>query len=167
MHPLLNPDLGLIVWTAVAFFIVLFLLRKFAWKPILSSLNEREASIADSLATAQRVKAEMAQLQSENEALLVKAREERTMMLKEAKETRDKIVGEAKEQAREEASKIIAEAQVAINNQKMAALVDVKNQVGTLALEVAEKVLRTQLSTTAEHEKYIREITQLSNFNQN
>jgi F-type H+-transporting ATPase subunit b len=167
MHPLLNPDLGLIVWTAVAFFIVLFLLRKYAWKPILSSLNDREASIADSLATAERVKAEMVQLKSENEALLAKAREERALMLKEAKDTRDKMVAEAKEQAKEEAGKIIADAQVAINNQKMAALVDVKNQVGKLALEVAEKVLRKELSTNAEHEKYIKEITEMSSFNHN
>jgi len=164
---LLNPDLGLIVWTAVAFFIVLFLLRKYAWKPILSSLNDREASIADSLATAERVKAEMVQLKSENEALLAKAREERALMLKEAKDTRDKMVAEAKEQAKEEAGKIIADAQVAINNQKMAALVDVKNQVGKLALEVAEKVLRKELSTNAEHEKYIKEITEMSSFNHN
>jgi F-type H+-transporting ATPase subunit b len=167
MHPLLNPDLGLIVWTALAFFIVLLLLRKFAWKPILSSLSEREATIADSLATAERVKAEMAQLQSENEALLAKAREERANMLNEAKETRDKMISEAKEQAKAEAGKLIAEAQIAINNQKMAALVDVKNQVGNLALEVAEKVLRKELSNVADHEAYIKSVTDMASFGKN
>ena len=158
MHPLLNPDLGLIVWTLVAFVIVLFLLSKFAWKPILQSLNERETKIADSIATADRVKAEMAQLQSENEALMATAREERAALLKEAKETRDKIITEAKEQAKIEANKIVADAQLAITNQKMAALTDVKNQVGALVIEVSEKILRRELSNKADQEAYISKI---------
>src|SRR5947209_4224475 len=96
---LLTPNFGLIFWTLLAFVIVFFILRKFAWKPILNSMNKREQGIADSLATAEKIKAEMATLKSENEALLVKAREERAQMLKEAKETKDKIINEAKEQA--------------------------------------------------------------------
>jgi F-type H+-transporting ATPase subunit b len=167
MHPLLNPDLGLIVWTALAFFIVLFLLGKYAWKPILKSLNERQATIEDSLATADRVKAEMANLQSENEALLLQAREERAAMLKEAKETRDKMVNDAKDIAKIEANKIIADAQLAINNQKMAALIDLKNQVGTLVIEVAEKVLHKELANRADQEKYITEVVEMSNFASN
>lgn len=159
MHPLLNPDLGMLFWTFVAFIIVLFILKKFAWKPILTNLKERETSIADSIATAERVKAEMAQLQNENEALLTKAREERAAMLKEAKETRDKIVGEAKEQAKVEANKIIADAQLAINNQKMAALTDVKNTVGNLVIEVAEKVLQRELANKKDQEAFINELT--------
>jgi F-type H+-transporting ATPase subunit b len=160
MHPLLNPDLGLIFWTFVAFIIVLFLLRKYAWKPILNSLQERENTIADSIATVEKVKAEMAQLQSENESLLAKAREERAEMLKEAKATRDKIVTEAKEQAKLEANKIIADAQQAINSQKMAAITEVKNEVGKLVIDVAEKVLRRELSNKAEQEAYIKQIAQ-------
>src|SRR5215203_5247821 len=104
---LLLPGFGLIVWTLVAFIIVFLILKKFAWKPILSSLKERETGISDSLATAERVKAEMAQLKSENEALLAKAREERAQMLKEARDTKDRIINEAKELAKTEANKII------------------------------------------------------------
>lgn len=156
---MLDVGLGLFAWNLIAFLVVLFLLRKFAWKPIISSLNERETKIADSIATADRVKAEMAQMQSENEALMAQAREERAAMLKEAKETRDKMVNEAKEQAKLEANKIVAEAQLAINNQKMAALTDVKNQVGALVVEVAEKVLHRELANKADQENYIKELS--------
>jgi len=155
---LLTPSLGLIVWTLLAFIIVLVILKKFAWKPILSSLDEREKTIADSLDTAKKVKAEMAQLKNENEELMAKAREERGMMLKEARETKDRIINEAKEQAKTEASKIIAEAQQAINAQKMAALTDVKNQVGKLVVEVTEKVLRKQLSSPEAQEAHIKDL---------
>lgn len=156
---LLIPSFGLIIWTLLAFLIVFFILKKFAWKPILKSLNERESTIADSLATAERVKAEMAQFRSENEALLAKAREERSQMLKEARETKDRIISEAKEQARLEANKIIGDAQSAIEQQKMAALTDVKNQVGQLVIEVSQKVLRRELGNKAEQENYIRQLT--------
>lgn len=155
---LLTPDLGLLVWNFVAFLILLIILGKFAWKPILKSLKERETGIADSLATAERVKAEMAQLKSENEALLAKAREERAQLLKEARDTKDKIINEAKEQAKVEAGKIFTEAHAAIQQQKMAALTDVKNQVGMLVIEVAEKVLRRELNDKSQQEKYIKEL---------
>lgn len=155
---LLLPGFGLIFWTLIAFIIVFLILKKFAWKPIIKSLKDRETSIADSLATAERVKAEMAQLQSENEALLAKAREERALLLKEARETRDKIVNEAKEQAKLEGNRMIADAQQAIQQQKMAALTDVKNQIGNLVIEVAEKVLRRELNNTAEQENYIKQL---------
>lgn len=156
---LLTPGLGFFVWTLVAFIVVFLLLKKFAWKPILKSLKDRETGIADSLASAEKVKAEMAQLKSENEALLAKAREERAQLLKEARDMKDKIINEAKEQAKVEANKIITEAQVAIQNQKMAAITEVKNQVGTLVIEVAEKVLRRELSGKAEQETFIKQLT--------
>lgn len=156
---LLLPGLGIMVWTLVAFVVVLLILKKFAWKPILKSLNEREANIADSIATAKRVKAEMAQLQSENEALLAKAREERATLLKDAKETADKMVADAKNKAKTEFDKILADAQVAIQQQKNAALTDVKNQVGNLVIEVAEKVLRKELADKAQQEGYIKQLT--------
>lgn len=157
---LLTPSLGLLFWTLLAFLIVFFLLRKFAWAPILSSLNKREQGIAESLETAQRVRLEMAQLKSENEALLAKAREERGAMLKEARDTKDRIIAEAKEQAKVEYSKIIAEAQQAIETQKMAALTDVKNQVGKLVIDVTEKVLRRELSNPAAQEAHIKDLVE-------
>ncbi len=155
---LLTPSFGLILWTLLAFLIVFFVLRKFAWGPILSSLNTREQGIADSLETAQRVKAEMAQLKAENEALMAQAREERGAMLKEARVIKDRIIAESKEQAKVEANKIIAEAQQAIEAQKMAALTEVKNQVGKMVVEVAEKVLRRELSTPAAQEAHIKDL---------
>lgn len=156
---LLIPSFGLIIWTLLAFLIVFFILKKFAWKPILSSLKERENTIAESLATAERVKAEMAQFKSENEALLAKAREERGQLLKEARDTKDKIISEAKEQAKIEANKIITDAQAAIQQQKMAALTDVKNEVGKLVIEVSQKVLRRELNNKSDQETYIRQLT--------
>jgi F-type H+-transporting ATPase subunit b len=153
---LLTPSLGLLFWTLIAFLIVFFVLKKFAWGPILSSLNQREKSIADSLESAERVKREMVQLKGENEELMQRAREERSAMLKEAKETRDKMVADAKEQARVEANKIIVEAQQAINAQKMAAITEVKNQVGKLVIEVTEKVLRRELNDPQAQEAHIK-----------
>ena len=153
---LLTPELGLLFWTLLAFLIVFFVLRKFAWGPILNSLDQREKNIAGSLETAERVKREMAQLKNENEQLMAQAREERSAMLKEARETKDRIVAEAKEQAKVEANKIIIDAQHQINAQKMAALTDVKNQVGKLVVEVTEKVLRRQLDTKDAQEQHIQ-----------
>lgn len=155
---LLTPALGLIFWTLVAFLLAFFILKKFAWPAIINGLAEREKTIADALASAERVKLEMAQLKNENEALMAKAREERAQMLKEAKETKDKIINEAKEQAKIEANKIIVDANNAIQNQKMAALTDVKNQIGNMVVEVAEKVIRRELANSAEQESYIRKL---------
>lgn len=155
---LLLPSFGLIFWTLVAFIIVFIILRKFAWKPILNSLHEREENIAQSIATAQQVRAEMAQLKAENETLLAKAREERAMMIKDAKETGDKMISDAKERAKNEYDRIMRDANAAIEQQKMAALTDVKNQVGNLVIEVAEKVLRRELSNKAEQETFIRKL---------
>jgi F-type H+-transporting ATPase subunit b len=155
---LLIPSFGLIFWTMLAFLIVVFVLKKYAWKPILQSLNDREKTIADSLATAERIKAEMAQMKSENEALLVKAREERSQMLKEARDMKEKIINEARDQAKIEGGKIITDAQAAIEQQKMAAITEVKNQIGNLVIEVSEKILRRQLENKPEQEKYIRQL---------
>ncbi len=156
---LLLPKLGLIFWTLIAFGITLWILGKYAWKPILKSLDEREKNISDSILSAENVRKEMAALKSENETLLAKAREERSQMMREAKETRDKIIQEAREQARKETNKIVADAQSVINQQKMAAITDLKNQVGNLVLEVSEKVLRRELNNKGEQEKYIEQLT--------
>ena len=162
---LLLPDLGLILWTLLAFLIVFFILKKFAWKPILTSLNEREKTISDSIATAEKVKGEMAQLKSENEALLVKAREERAVMIKEAKDTADKMLADAKERAKSEYDRIVSEASSAIEQQKMAAIIDLKNQVGNLVVEVSEKVLRRELSNKNDQESYIKDLAKEVKFN--
>src|SRR6478672_13213669 len=122
---LLTPELGLLVWTLLAFLVVFFILGKYAWPAIVKGLKQREETIAGSLSTAERVKAEMAQLKSENEALLAKAREERGQILKEARDTKDKIINEAKDEAKIVANKIVTDAQAAIEQQKMAALTDV------------------------------------------
>jgi F-type H+-transporting ATPase subunit b len=157
---LLTPELGLFVWTLLAFIIVFLILKKFAWKPILNTLGERERSIADSIAAADRVKKEMAQMQNENEKLMVQAREERSTMLKEAKQMSEQIVAKAKEDTRAIADKMITDAQQQIQQQKMAAMTDVKNQIGSLAVQVAEKVLRQQLSTEAAQNAYNNILTQ-------
>lgn len=155
---LLTPSFGLIIWTLLVFVIVFFILKKFAWKPILNSLSEREKNISDAILSTEKVKEEMKQLKNENEILLTKAREERAIMMREAKETRDKIITEAKEIARQETNRIIADAQGAINQQKMAAITDLKNQVGNLVIEVSEKVLRRELGNKEEQEKYINQL---------
>ena len=162
---LLQPGAGLILWTLLAFIIVFIILRKYAWKPILSSLKERETGIANSLATAERVKAEMAQLKSENEVMLAQARDERNRMVKEGKETTDRMIAEAKERAKAEYDRIVADAQIAIQQQKNAALTEVKNEVGKLVIEVSEKVLRRELSNRAEQENYIKGLAETVKLN--
>jgi F-type H+-transporting ATPase subunit b len=162
---LLSPGLGLLVWTFVAFLLVFFILKKFAWKPILETLKERETGIAEAIASADKIKTEMAALKNENEALLAQAREERAVLIKEAKETANKMVSDAKEKARAEYDRIVADAQSAITQQKNAALTDVKNQVGSLVIEVAEKVLRRELANKAEQEAYIKGLAEVVNMN--
>ena len=157
---LLTPDPGLLIWTLLAFLIVFFILAQMAWPAILKGLKERETNIADSIATAEKVKAEMATLKSENEAPMAQAREERATMIKEAKEQTAKMISEAKDKAKSEYDRIVAEAQVAISQQKNAALTDVKNQVGALVIEVSEKILRRELSNKNEQEKYISELAE-------
>jgi F-type H+-transporting ATPase subunit b len=157
---LLLPEFGLLIWTLLAFLIVLFILGKYAWPAIVKGLRDRESGITDALATAERVKAEMAQLKSENEALLAQAREERALMLKEARDTKDKIVNEAKEQAKAAADKILTDAQAMIEQRRMAALIDVKNEIGMIVVEISEKILRRQLDNLPEQEKYIKHLAE-------
>ena len=157
---LLTPALGLIVWTLIAFLVVFFILKKYAWPAIMGGLKKREETIAEALASAERIKGEMAQMKSENESLLAQAREERAGMLKDAKNTADKMVSDAKEKAKTEYDKILADAQSAIQLQKNAVLTDLKNQVGALVIEVAEKVLRQELNDKSKQENYIRQLSE-------
>ena len=153
---LLTPSFGLLIWTLLAFGVVFFILKKFAWPAIVKGLKEREQGIADALSTAEKVKAEMTQMKSEHEALLAQAREERAIILKEARETKEKIINESKEAAKTEATKIVVEAQAAIEAQKMAAITDVKNQVGKMVIEVSEKILRRELGNKDAQEAHIK-----------
>jgi F-type H+-transporting ATPase subunit b len=155
---LVSPNPGLILWTLVSFLILLFLLKKFAWKPILEAIFERERSIEEALNKADLAREEMARLSSENEALLKEARIERDAILKEAKELKDQIVAEAKNSAQQEGAKMIEKAKVEINNQKIAALDEVKNQVASLSLDIAEKVLRKQFDDKQKQETLISDL---------
>src|SRR5579862_2312712 len=157
---LLTPEFGLLIWTLLAFLVVFFILAKYAWPPIVKGLKDREDGITNSLASAERVRAEMAQLKNENEILLVKAREERAEILKEARIIKDKIINEARDQAKVEAGKIIVDAQSAIETQKMAALTDIKNQVGNMVVEISEKILRRELTNKTEQETYIKQLSE-------
>lgn len=146
-NPLVTPELGLIVWTTIVFCILFFLLAKFAWKPILKAVNDRESSIEDALNLAEQTKKEMIALSANNEVLLNKAREERDEMLKDARSVKDKMISDAKIIANTEADKIITLAKEAIQNEKLAAITDLKNQVATLSIEIAEKILKQELAT--------------------
>ena len=146
MNPLLSPSYGLIVWTLAAFLTVLFLLKKFAWKPILASLKEREDAIQDALDTAKKTKEEMALLKSDNERLINEAKLERDQILKSAREAKEAIVNEAKGKAAAEANKMIVSAREAIRNEKMAAITELKNQVASMSIEIAEKIMRQELT---------------------
>jgi F-type H+-transporting ATPase subunit b len=158
INPLVLPDIGLVFWNTVAFVGLLVVLGKFAWKPMLKAISDREKGIEDSLAKADKMKADLTAMQNENETLLAKAREERATLIKEAKEASEKMIAEAKDKAKSEYERIVADAQLAINQQKNAALTEVKNQVGSLVVEVAEKVLRRELTNKAEQETYIKQL---------
>ncbi|KAB1063152.1 F0F1 ATP synthase subunit B [Salibacter halophilus] len=162
---LVTPDIGLIFWTTLTFLILLFLLKKFAWKPILNMVKERDESIENALNAAEEAKKEMAVLNAKNEELLQEAREERDKMLKEARDTKDKMISEAKSQAREEGDKLIRNARQSIETEKKAALADIKNQVATLSVEVAERILKEKLSEGDGQEKLVEKYIQDINLN--
>lgn len=145
---MLTPELGLIVWTTIAFGVLFFILSKYAWKPILKSVNDRESSIKEALDSADKARLEMENLTADNEKLLKEARAERDMMMKEARELKSKMIADAKEEAKAEADKMIVSAQAAIESEKKAAIADIKNQVATLSIEIAEKVVKKELSST-------------------
>ena len=142
---IVTPGFGLIFWTTITFFLLLFLLAKFAWKPILKAVQDREQAIDLALKAAEAAKSEMASLQSSNEQLLKEAREEREQILKEARTMRDKTIAEAKTAASEEAAKVLDAARAQIHNEKMAAMTEVKNQVAQLAIDMSERILRAEL----------------------
>ena len=143
---LVTPGLGLIVWTTLVFLILVFLLGKFAWKPILNAVHAREEAIDQALKQAEAARAEMGKLQASNEQLLKQAREEREAIVKEGRAMRDAMIAEAKDAASAEAAKILESARTQIHQEKMAAVTELKNQVAQLAIDMAEKVLRAELA---------------------
>ncbi len=162
---LLNPGTGLIFWQAVIFLLLFFILAKYAWKPITESLRVREESIQQALDSAEKAKAEMAQLQAENKKLLEEARQERDQILKEAREIAAKVKDEAKEDASKQADRMIADARAAINTEKQAALTEVKAEVAGLVINVTEKLLRRNLSDEKEQRQLIEEYIKDVNLN--
>ena len=139
-------SIGLFFWQTIIFILLIFLLKKYAWKPILDAVNEREEGIKNALLSAEKAKEEMASLQSDNEETLKKARAERDSLLKEAREIKQQLIDDAKNEAQSEAKKIIFQAQETIQNEKKAAISDLKNQVANLSIDIAEKVLKEKLS---------------------
>ena len=138
-------SLGLFFWQSLIFIGLLFMLRKFAWKPILDAVNDRETSIKDALASAEAARDEIKNLQSDNQRILKEARAEKESLLKEARATRSELINNAKAEAKEEAQKILSQAQNAIQSEKRAAVKELKEQVGSIAMEIAEKVLQKEL----------------------
>ncbi len=155
---LLIPEVGLVVFQTIAFLLLMFLLGKFAWKPVLAAIKEREQSIDDALNKAELAKQEMARLTSQNEELMKQARAERDEILKEAKILKDSIVKEAKTSAQTEGAKLIEKARIEIENQKKAALAELKGQVSTLSLDIAERVLRSQLDDKAKQQDLVNSL---------
>lgn len=151
----IKPDPGLIFWTALIFIVLWGILGRMAFRPIQNALKKRETDIQDALDEAKRAREEMSNLQAENQKLLVEAREERAKLLKEAKEAGDQIEKKAREQAKERTNKMVADAKQEIESQKLAAMAELKNQVGSMAIEIAEKVLRKQLSGDADQTSYV------------
>lgn len=155
---LVTPNIGLAIWTTFAFLILLLLLKKFAWGPILKGVQDRENTIADSLKSAEKAREEMEALHAKNEDLLREARIERDALLKEAREAKESIIGESKAKAQEEADKIMLAARESINHEKMAAISELKNQVACLSIEIAEKVLRQKLSNDEQQKALIENL---------
>lgn len=159
---LLTPGTGLIIWQLIVFVLLFLLLSKLAWKPIISSLKEREVSIQNALDTAEKARLEMSQLKSDNEKLLKEAREERDKILKEAREAGNRMKDEAQLEAKRQADKIVEDARAAINIEKQAALKDVRTQVALFSLEIAEKLMKEKLSDDKSQkqlvENYIKDL---------
>jgi len=160
---LILPDLGLLFWMTLIFLLFWFLMGKFAFKPIVKAIKDREQSIDDALSAADKAKNEMQQLQSDNAALLKEAREESAKILKEAKEIKESVIAEAHSKAKDEAAKIVASAKVEIDAQKKAALAEVKNEVSKLSLEIAQKVLGRELDAAKDQQTYINSLVDKMN----
>ncbi len=154
-NSLTTPAIGLVFWTSIIFLLFFLILKKFAWKPILNAVKARDEMIKGSLASAEKARKEMLKLQSDNEAILRKAREEREGILKEARDVRDKLISEAKGKASEEAEKLVEKARAGIEREKAKAMAEIRDQVATLSIEIASKLIAEKLKQSGEQEKLI------------
>jgi len=155
---LVTPGFGLIFWTSVVFIILLVLLKRMAWTPILNNVDTRNKSIEDALEAAKNARDEMSNLKADNDRILKEARAERDEMLKEARELKANIISEAKNAAKDEADKMIASAKVVIENEKAGAISELKNTVGALSVDIAEKVLRAELKDVDKQNAFIADM---------
>jgi F-type H+-transporting ATPase subunit b len=162
---LVTPGIGLIFWTAIVFLLLLGILGKFAWKPILNAIKTREEGIEKALGAAERALNDMRELKSNNEKMLVEARNERDALMKEARETKESIIAEAKNKAQKDADRILAGAREQIINEKNAAVAELKNQVASLSIEIAEKILRSDLSTDEKQKALVNNLMKDVNLN--
>ena len=159
MEKLINDfSFGLFIWQVVIFVGLIFLLKKFAWKPILDAVNEREQGIKNALKSAENARNEMQNLQADNQRILQEARAERDAMLKDAREMKEKMVADAKNEAQEQGQKMIDQAKAAIESEKNAAMADLKSQVATLSLSIAEKILKDELSNKESQTKLVDQL---------
>lgn len=155
---LVQPGLGLIIWMTIAFAILLWILAKFAWKPIMEGLKEREDSIDEALNAANKAKEEMKELEFSNEQLLKEAKEERDVILRDARKVKESIIEEARGKANVEANRIVENAKESIQFEKMAAITEMKNELASLSIEIAEKILKEELSAKDKHKKLIERL---------
>lgn len=162
---LVLPGEGLLFWTTLVFVILLLLLKKFAWKPILGAVHTREDNIQKALDSAKEAEEKMSALTAENEDLLKQAREERDIILREAKQAKETIVSEAKGVAQKEADRILVAANEQIANERMRAITELKNEVGKLSLEIAEKILSTELDDKSKQEALVNNLVEDVNLN--
>lgn len=162
---LVQPGIGLIIWMTLSFAVVLWVLAKFAWKPIMKALHERENSIDEALNAANNAKEEMKKLKFSNEQLLKEAKEERDAILRAGRKVKDSIIEEAKIKANKEADRIVESAIERIENEKMAATTNLKNQLASLSIEIAEKILKKELSDDIKQKEFVNDLIKDINFN--
>ena len=162
---LVTPEIGLIFWTIIVFSLLLIILKKYAWKPILTAVDERNKSIEDALKAADKAKKEMLALNTDNERILIEAKKERDVLLKEAREIKESVINEAKDNAKLAAEKILTTAKDQINNEKMKAITELKNQVAEMSIDIAEKILKSELADKNKQKELITEALKSNELN--
>ena len=160
-----SPGIGLILWMTLSFSALVFILRRYAWKPILKSLRDREDTIDEALNMANQARDEMKTLKAGNEALLKEAQEERNIILRDARKVKENIIEQARTKANEEADNIVENAKERIQNEKMAAMADLKNQIAFISVEIAEKILERELSEDSKQEDYMKKLIENAKLN--
>jgi F-type H+-transporting ATPase subunit b len=162
---LVQPGIGLIIWMTIAFSLLLWILAKFAWKPIMKGLKDREQTIEDALNTANKTREEMKELKFTNEQLLKEAKEERDLLLRDARKVKESIIETARIKANDEANRIIENAKETIKNEKLAAVHDMKNELALLSIEIAQKIIKQELSGKDKQKEFIQRLIDEVNVN--